>query len=247
MIKQITIIITWLLAITVAMPASPVQSPIAGRADDIRPVARVTVAAQQPAKKTDSAAEALAIERTRTLVDEIIAASYPELRGADIQIKLFHDDADYFRTRFGISRFLFVRRMRYFLLVNPQVFAWQAPLAAVRAILAHELGHILYFKQRNRVRLVGLMCLASKRYSARFERRTDLQAISHGYGEGLKEYRAWLYRHVPSRKLAEKKRNYFSPEEIDAIQAAARRQPELLRYWSRHVPRNLKEILETSK
>ena len=37
--------------------------------------------------------------------------------------------------------------------------------------------------------------------------------------------------------------NYFSPEEIDAILSATQARPELLAYWLKHVPRNLKEIL----
>jgi integrase len=136
----------------------------------------------------------------------------------------------------------FFGRMRYLLFVNPGVFENDAPAAGVRAIVAHELGHILYFKKRNRLRLTGLVRLASRRFTARFERWADLTAISLGYADGLKEYRNWLYRHVPVSKLEEKHRNYFSPEEIDAILSAAQRRPALLEYWFRHVPLSLSDI-----
>jgi hypothetical protein len=135
--------------------------------------------------------------------------------------------------------------MRYLVFVNPRGFELQAPEAGVRAIIAHELGHVVYFKRRNRVRLLGLARLTSKRFSVEFERWADLKAISLGYGEGLKEYRHWLYRNVPASKLAEKQRNYFSPAEIDAILSASRRRPELLEYWLKHVPLSLDQILAT--
>jgi hypothetical protein len=188
--------------------------------------------------------QAPSVEGIRSLVDELIATSYPELRGVEIQIKLLHDDADYFRTRFGIPQFLFGRRMHYLIRVNPKVCSLQTPEAGVRAILAHELAHVLYLNNRNRAQLLGLARLISKGFTARFERWTDLQAISRGYGEGLKEYRQWLYQHIPQQKLPAKLRNYFSPEEIDAILSLSHERPELLTYWLKHVPRNIKEIRE---
>ena len=183
-----------------------------------------------------------AIERTHKLVDEIRAASYPELRDAQIEIKTFQNRADYFRSSFSIARFLLPGKMRYQLLVNPRVFELQAPDEGVRAILAHELGHTLYFTQRNRIELLGLARLAGKGFTARFERWADLQAISRGYGAGLKAYRQWLYQHIPADRLAEKRRNYFSPEEIDAILVAMQKHPEQMAYWLKHVPLNLREI-----
>jgi hypothetical protein len=95
----------------------------------------------------------------------------------------------------------------------------------------------------NRVRLLGLARLASKGFTARFERWADLVAIARGYGEGLKEYRRWLYQNVPARNLKEKKRDYFSPEEIDAILSEEQKRPGRITYWLKHVPGNLGEIL----
>lgn len=164
--------------------------------------------------------------------------------GAEIQIKAFYDDADFFRTRFGLPQFLLGRKMRYLIVVNPRVFEREAPGAGVRAILAHELAHVLYFRQRSRLQLLSLVRLVSKKFTARFERRTDFEAISRGHGAGLKEYRRWLYGQVPCRKLLEKRRNYFSPDEIDAILSLARQRPELMDYWRRYTPRNLREVLQ---
>jgi len=124
------------------------------------------------------------------------------------------------------------------------VFDLQAPEDGVRAIIAHELGHVFYYKKGNRMRLFGLIRLISKGYRSGFERWTDLQAISRGYADGLKTYRKWLYKNVPQKKLEEKRRSYFSPEEIDAIKSRIQARPKLLTYWLKHVPRNLKEIQE---
>ena len=188
--------------------------------------------------------EVAALNRTRTMIDRVISSSYPELEGSDIQVKIFSSRSDYFKARFGYPQYLFTR-MRYLLFVNPRVFEIQAPEEGVRAIIAHELAHLDYFKRRNRVRLVGLVRLTSKGFTARFERWADLKAISLGYGEGLKEYRQWLYRNVPASKLADKQRNYFSPDEIDAILSKARSRPELFEYWLKNVPLNMDQILAT--
>jgi hypothetical protein len=203
-----------------------------------------TPASPTPTKSRASVQETQLLERIRSIANELIGSSYPELRGVEIQFSLFHSDTDFFRTRFGFPQFLFGRRMRYLIRVNPEVGLLQAPEVGIRAILAHELAHILYFKTGNRARLLGLTRLFSKGFTARFERQTDLQAISRGYGEGLKEYRKWLYQRVPERKLPEKLRNYFAPEEIDAILSLSHQRPELLTYWLTHVPRNLQEIRE---
>jgi hypothetical protein len=185
-----------------------------------------------------------AVERTLLIVKQVLQDSYPELKDADIQVQTFQSEADYFRASFSLGRLLFGRKMGYVVKVNARVFQLNAPEEGVRAIVAHELGHVFDFHRKKRVRLFGLLRLLSKNYAAAFERRTDLQAISRGYGEGLKAYRRWLYANIPAKKNADKRRNYFSPEEIEAIESKVRQKPELMHYWLKHVPRNLQEITE---
>lgn len=229
-----------LLIAVIGVQAYPSQTPTA-RA---RP-ARCKVIVDQPLAGSfiQSDDSRTITERTQILVDEIKAAAYPELRGLNVQVKLFHSQSDYFRARFAIWPFLTGRRMRYIVYVNPEVFARQAPQASIHAILAHELAHVLYFSQGHRLRLLGLVRLTTKGFTARFERWADLQALARGYGEGLKAYRQWLYRNIPAKSLDEKRRDYFSPEEIDAITSATQQRPELWGYWLKHVPLNLKEIV----
>jgi hypothetical protein len=54
----------------------------------------------------------------------------------------------------------------------------------------------------------------SDTFNARFERGTDLAAIRMGYGEGLIEYREWLYRQLNSTDREKRKKTYMTPEEI---------------------------------
>src|SRR6266446_7068627 len=187
------------------------------------------------------------IRAVGVVIQELRETSYPELGHVDLRVRSFRSQSDYFRTRFSLSRFLLLMRMRYFVDVNPALFQEQAPSDGVCAILAHELVHIVSLSRGNRIRRFGLVRLLSKRQTAKFERRTDLEAIHRGYGDGLRSYRKWVYAHISPNKLQEKRRNYFSPEEIGAIQVLLQARPELFGYWRRHVPMSLQEIQSGSR
>ena len=186
------------------------------------------------------------IVRVRQVVDEVKATSYPDLKDAQIEIKLFDSPSDYFQTRFTFGSYLFKNRLRYLLKVNRDLFTNGVPEDGMRAIIAHELGHVVYYKSCSRAKLLGLVRLEGGGFTAQFERATDLEAIARGYGAGLKSYRVWLYSHIPANKLAEKRRNYFSPVEIDALQSKLRVQPELMKQWRKSPPRSLEEIERTA-
>ena len=177
-----------------------------------------------------------------TVLQDIRDTSYPELVDVDLRVRSFRSQSDYFRTRFSLSRFLLPMRMRYFVDVNPALFQEQAPSDGVCAILAHELAHVVSLSRGNRIRRLGLVRLLFKGRTTKFERRADLEAIHRGYGGGLKDYRTWVYVHIPPSKLQEKRRNYFSPEEIAAIEKKLLEQPDLFAYWSEHVPTSLRAI-----
>jgi hypothetical protein len=180
-------------------------------------------------------------------LQKVRGTSFPELEHVDLRVRTFRSPSDYFRTRFSVSRFLLLMRMRYFVDVNPALFQEQAPPDGVCAILAHELAHVGSLSRGNRIGRFGLVRLLSKRQTTKFERRADLEAIHRGYGEGLKTYRIWVYMHIPPSKLEEKRRNYFSPEEIAAIEKKLLERPELFVYWSKHVPLNFQAIQNGQK
>ena len=87
--------------------------------------------------------------------------------------------------------------------------------------------------------------LLSSRFTVRFERGADLEAIALGYGSGLATYRNWLYLNIPTKRLAAKKRDYFTPEEIETIMGAVNENPALMQVFRNCVPRNLAEVEAT--
>lgn len=149
-------------------------------------------------------------------IEQVRASSFRELEGKEIRVRTLRSESDYLQARFEIRRFLFGRRMRYVILVNPQLDRAALSEAAVKAILAHELAHVAHYAKGSRFRLFGLAGLLSTSKRARFERAADREAIRRGHGSGLQEYRRWLYLHVPASKLKGKLRDYMTPEEIAA-------------------------------
>ena len=191
---------------------------------------------------SESEETGVAIGTASAVIMDVRGASFSELAHIELRVRTFRSQSDYLRTRFSFSRFLLFMPMQYFVDVNPALFQEQAPSDGVCAILAHELVHIVSLSRGNRIRRFGLVRLLSKRQTAKFERRTDLEAIHRGYGDGLRSYRKWVYAHISPNKLQEKRRNYFSPEEIGAIQILLQERPELFGYWNGHVPMSLQEI-----
>ncbi len=183
-----------------------------------------------------------AIAKTQIYVSEIVQKSFPKIKLAKIRIKTFKSETNFFKARFSFTRFLTFQRMRHLLYVNPEVYRRNAPEDSVKAILAHELAHILYYTKKNRFELLGLASLASNGFSAKFERKADLEAVARGYGEGLIQYRRWLYRNIPSNNISKKKRSYFSPQEIQAMLDVLKVKPEMIDVWRKRVPLNVEEI-----
>lgn len=91
--------------------------------------------------------------------------------------------------------------------------------AAEEAILAHELGHLASYASRGRLGLLGLawtQLWAGKDLESQ-ERAMDLEAVSRGKGPGLALFREWLYERVSPATRDEKRRLYFTPEELRAL------------------------------
>lgn len=199
------------------------------------------------ARKSDACSERSistgeAVDKTREIVNEVVNTSFPEMKKHTIQIKTLRSEATYFETRFSISRYLAFRGIRIIMRVNPCVYDRGAPIDGVRAIIAHELGHADYYLRKNFFELVSLVRLVKGESAANFERKTDLAAIGRGYGPGLIEYRQWLYRNIPQQNVAQKKRNYFTPEEIALLSPAIASRPDLLGELSKKVPRDIDEL-----
>jgi hypothetical protein len=142
------------------------------------------------------------------LAREVRSAAFPDLAGVRISYRSFHSSADFFQSRPGIRG--------YTVLINDSPVLLTAPADGLRAILGHEFEHICWYRARPRWKLIGLLRLMRTSSDAKWERETDLRTLSRGYGPGLRQYRLWLYAHIPARAAERKKMLYMTPDEIAA-------------------------------
>ncbi len=188
------------------------------------------------------------IDEIKKIVNEIISESYPELKKANFDFKTLNDDSFYFQSNFKPVSIL-KKHFDYTVMVNPDVFEKDCPKEAVKAILAHELSHTLDYESKGNIGVlkIGLKMLSPKKRDE-YEHRTDLTAISRGYGNGLIEYRNWVYKNIRQESVIQKKKTYYQPEEIKAIQFAfdkaesMGRKDELLAKWLDNPPIGIERI-----
>lgn len=185
---------------------------------------------------------AAAVSEIRDISHRVIAESFPRLEGRTIEVKPFESPSTFFKTRFSISHYLTLRGTRIILSVNPCVFKLGAPPDGIEAIIAHELAHAEDYIGRGPFRRIGLVGLISAKTLARFERRTDLVAIERGYSAGLIRYRQWLYGNLTAEQAKKKRRNYFTPEEIVAIDTIMVSEPKLFRELFLDVPLSIDDL-----
>jgi hypothetical protein len=180
------------------------------------------------------------------VIQSVRQASFPRLSRADIAVYDLRSDSDYLQARFTVSSF-FSRKLQYMVFFNQEAIRRQAPAEGLRAIVAHELAHISYYEDQSRMGLLSLVGLLVPSFTTRFERKADLDAIALGYGRGLQTFRVWLYRNIPPAKVADKKRDYYTPEEIEALLRAETSHPGMMSKFHRCVPRNLEQIHEEAR
>jgi hypothetical protein len=95
------------------------------------------------------------------------------------------------------------------------------PFDAQVGILAHELGHVVYYHQLSTLQIAkwGLMYLTSLGFRATHEKSTDLMPVYHGLGSQIYQY-AWFVRHADvNREMYQKwggflDRFYLTDKEI---------------------------------
>lgn len=86
---------------------------------------------------------------------------------------------------------------------------------------AHELGHVMDYRERSALNLISFVVryLTVPNYRMGAERRADLYAIDHGFGDALMATKRYI---LDQSKLPEKykkriKRYYLSPTELETI------------------------------
>ncbi len=134
----------------------------------------------------------------------IAYSAYPELRDVPIDMVLIPGGAPMEAT--PVVKSLFWGQRRYHILLNDAenshfdpILLRSLPFDAQVGILAHELGHIVYYEDLNIFAFAkwGLMYLISDDFVAIHERSTDLMPIYHGLGNQIYQY-AYFVRYDPS-------------------------------------------------
>lgn len=102
----------------------------------------------------------------------------------------------------------------YVIFVSPGIFQDPPSELAVEAIISHEMFHVQDYLTMTPSELILLGIRSAKKAPRKYERATDLKALELGYADGLYQYRIWLKRQLPAKKLKEVYNSYYSPKEI---------------------------------
>ena len=127
----------------------------------------------------------------------IAYSAYPELKDVAIDMVLVNGGAP-MESRPLISTLFLPRAYRhYVILLNNETPSYFEPILlrslpfdAQVGILAHELGHIVYYQQHNTLAIGkwGLNYVRDDDFRARHERFTDLMPVYHGLGSQIYQY-----------------------------------------------------------
>lgn len=91
---------------------------------------------------------------------------------------------------------------------------------ALLAALTHELGHISDYVEMDSDELIefalwyGTQDPMTSDGLRDYERETDEVSLANGCADGLSDFRLWIAERATPEILAEKTRNYYTPEEI---------------------------------
>ena len=136
----------------------------------------------------------------------IAYSAFPQLKDVDIEMVLTPEGAPMEAT--PVIKTLFGPRAnrRYQILLNDAQSSYfdpillrSLPFDAQVGILAHELGHIVYYQKLNILQFAkwGLMYLLNDDFRATHERSTDIMPVYHGLGSQIYQY-AYFVRYDPS-------------------------------------------------
>ncbi len=136
----------------------------------------------------------------------IAYSAYPQLKDVKIDMILTQDGAP-MESTIDIWSLFGPRKKRHYLILlndaqdsyfNP-ILLRSLPFDAQVGILAHELGHVVYYHELNVLAFGkwGLSYLRDDEFRAKHERTTDLMPVYHGLGSQIYQY-AYFVRNDPS-------------------------------------------------
>jgi hypothetical protein len=148
----------------------------------------------------------------------IAYSAYPELSDVEIDMVLVNGGAP-MESRPEIATLLGPRKdRRYLVLLNNEqpsyfepILLRSLPFDAQVGILAHELGHIVYYEQLNIFQIAkwGLEYLRSDDFRAKHERTTDLMPVYHGLGSQIYRYAYFVRRDSTCRAFYEQGKDFM--------------------------------------
>lgn len=142
-------------------------------------------------------------------MQEMIKKSFPKLKNKRIWI--YESNNTKFKSASADTYyFLFFWRIR--LAKRLRTY----PKNYIKAILAHELGHVEIFQKKNLIgkAIHNVIYFLSRRYREKEEKNVDKLAIEKGYGKELYLFRKYNLS-IADEKTKEKIRMYYlSPKEI---------------------------------
>ncbi len=132
-------------------------------------------------------------------------SAYPQLKDVAIDMKLIPSGAP-MEANFDIpTLFGKGKNRKYIIYLNnatntpfDEILLYSLPFDAQVGILAHELGHTVYYHQLTTLQIAkwGLMYAIDDDFRATHERSTDLMPVYHGLGSQIYQY-AWYVRYDP--------------------------------------------------
>jgi len=150
------------------------------------------------------------------IIYDVTSRFFPGLLSRSIEVKEFSSDAYFLQAKPKISTLIGQREKRkYFIEINKKLYECSPGKIALEGIIAHELTHINDYDSMSVPQIIGLAAkYTSKRARAEYERNTDRHVVQEGLGEGLIEYRNWIYQQLSPNELKLKRFYYLTPEEI---------------------------------
>ncbi|WP_367390285.1 hypothetical protein [Lewinella sp. LCG006] len=97
----------------------------------------------------------------------------------------------------------------------------ELPQEVLTGWFAHELGHIMDYRERSALNMISFLVryLAVPNYRMGAERRADLYAIDHGFGDALMATKHYILEQskLPDTYKQRIRKYYLSPTELETI------------------------------
>ena len=142
-------------------------------------------------------------------------AVVPALDGVSVTLTPAESETDFFFSNLDLTTLTAPPRERsYLAFYNSRLFEAPPSGPATVAILVHELAHVVDYTEMSSQELAEFGVWYATQDVAAYEHDTDLFAMERGCAPGLIGYREWLYDRIPADAVDEKKRVYYTPDEI---------------------------------